>query len=119
MLQSVARGPIYSILDPIMLITGIQSVSEPRGELVVANCEILRDFEDFSEFFRVFPRISERPVQTYVPVVVWKIGLYHVRELVKKSYTAMRVFVMSPVFLLCGDSEHDTDEPKIAISDGF
>ena len=38
------------------------------------------------------------------------------RELVKKSYTAIRIFVMSPVFLLFGDSEHDTDGPKIAIS---
>ena len=73
------------ILDPIMLITGIQSVSEPRGELVAPNCEILKDFQRFSQFLRVFHSISERPVQMYIPVVVWKIWLHHVRELVKKS----------------------------------
>ena len=49
------------ILDPIMLITGIQSVFEPRGELVVANCEILKDFGRFSEHLSVFRWISERP----------------------------------------------------------
>ena len=48
------------ILDPIMLITGIQSVFELRGELVAPNCEILTDFGDFSEHFRVFHGISER-----------------------------------------------------------
>ena len=36
-----------------MLITGIQSVFEPRGELVVANCEILKHFRGFSQDFRV------------------------------------------------------------------
>ena len=61
------------ILDPIMLITGIQSVFEPRGELVAANCEILKHFGDFSAFLRVFRWISERPQQTNVPVVVRKI----------------------------------------------
>ena len=38
---------LNSILDPIMLITGIQSVFEPRGELVAPNCEILNDFQGF------------------------------------------------------------------------
>ena len=56
-----------------MLITGIQSVFEPRGELVVANCEILKDFQRFSQDFRVFHSISERPVQNHVPVVARKI----------------------------------------------
>ena len=46
---------IKIILDPIMLITGIQSVFEPRGELVAPNCEILEDFERFSEDFTGFP----------------------------------------------------------------
>ena len=43
------------ILDPIMLITGIQSVSEPRGELVAPNCEILTDSHGFLEHFTGFP----------------------------------------------------------------
>ena len=43
------------ILDPIRLITGIQSVSEPRGELVAPNCEILEDSHGFSKFFTGFP----------------------------------------------------------------
>ena len=42
------------ILDPIMLITGAQSVFESQGEFVVANCEILKDFQRFSEHFRIF-----------------------------------------------------------------
>ena len=42
-----------------MLITGIQSVFEPRGELVVANCEVLRDFESFSAFFTGFPNARD------------------------------------------------------------
>ena len=37
-----------------MLITGIQSVFEHRGELVAPNCEILTDFESFSAFFTGF-----------------------------------------------------------------
>ena len=40
-----------------MLITGIQSVFEPRGELVVPNCEILKDFQRFSAYFTGFPRV--------------------------------------------------------------
>ena len=38
-----------------MLITGIQSVFEPRGELVAPNCEILTHFGRISEFFTAFP----------------------------------------------------------------
>ena len=33
-----------------MLITGIQSVFEPRGELVVANCEVLTHFGRYYAF---------------------------------------------------------------------
>ena len=46
---------MIQILDPIMLITGIQSVFEPRGELVAPNCEILEDSQRFSEFLSGFP----------------------------------------------------------------
>ena len=42
-----------------MLITGIQSVFEPRGELVAPNCEILTDFESFSGFFTGFPNARD------------------------------------------------------------
>ena len=42
-----------------MLIIGIQSVSEPRGELVVANCEVLTHFERFSAFFTAFPNARD------------------------------------------------------------
>ena len=41
-----------------MLITGIQSVFEPRGELVAPNCEILKHFQRFSKHLRAFRRIS-------------------------------------------------------------
>ena len=41
-----------------MLITGIESVFEPRGELVAPNCEILEHFRSFSEHFRVFQSFS-------------------------------------------------------------
>ena len=41
-----------------MLITGIQSVFEPRGELVAPNCEILKHFQRFSQFFTVSQRFS-------------------------------------------------------------
>ena len=45
-----------------MLITGIQSVYEPRGELVVLNCEVLEHlgaFRRISEDFTGFPHASE------------------------------------------------------------
>ena len=42
-----------------MLITGSQSVFEPRGELVAANCEALTDFGDFSEHFGGFPHARD------------------------------------------------------------
>ena len=58
------------ILDPIMLITGIQSDYGPRGELVVLNCEVLEDSRRFLEFFRAFHGISERSGSRHVPVVV-------------------------------------------------
>ncbi len=29
------------------------------------------------------------------------------------------IFIILPVFLSCGDFEHDTDEPKIVISDSY
>ena len=54
-------GEPGGILDPIMLITGIQSVFELRGELVAANCEILKHFQRFSEDLSVFPRIFACP----------------------------------------------------------
>ena len=46
------------ILDTIMLITGVQSVVEPRGELLAPNCEILKHFRDFSEDLSVSQSIS-------------------------------------------------------------
>ena len=49
------NGEPGGILDPIMLITGIQSVFEPRGELVAANCEILTESRRIWEFFTGFP----------------------------------------------------------------
>ena len=48
------------ILDPMILITGVQSVFEPRRELVAPNCEILKDFQRFSQHLRVFHGFSER-----------------------------------------------------------
>ena len=44
-----------------MLITGIQSVFKPRGELVVANCEVLPDFGSFSADFSVFSQDFRTP----------------------------------------------------------
>ncbi len=38
-----------------MLITGIESDYEPRGELVMLNCEVLEEFGDISEHFTGFP----------------------------------------------------------------
>ena len=42
-----------------MLITGIQSVFEPRGELVVANCEVLTHSRSFSGYFTGFPNARD------------------------------------------------------------
>ena len=67
---------LFMILDPIMLITSIQSDYGPRGELVVPNCEILEDFGSFSQLFCAFHSISvdfRMPGTTPRTMVVWKI----------------------------------------------
>ena len=42
-----------------MLITGVESDYEPRGELMAPNCEILEHFRGFSEDFRGFQSFSQ------------------------------------------------------------
>ena len=74
------------ILDPIMLITGIQSVFELRGELVAPKCEILKDFQRFSQFLRVFHGIYERLASCRAQTLCGKSD-YTTRESSSKSLT--------------------------------
>ena len=86
---------------------------------MVPVCEILQHFRAFQNISAHFThRISACPVQMYVPVVVQKIWWHHVRARQKVLHSDTR-FRHVADFLLCGDFEHDTDGPNIAISDGF